>query len=78
MSWDSLMAQNRSRIFDRSTDIKILRCRVVGWDEIKSCWIFVVNTRRIHEATGAGWLERFWQLPDLKRAEIIGQRDELM
>ena len=72
------MPENRPRIFDRRANVKILRLRIVGRNEKEAGRIFVVNAGRIHETAGAGRLERFRQLPNLKRPEIIGHRDELL
>src|SRR5437762_14296844 len=69
--WNAFMSEDRSRIFDRRANIKILRLRVVSRDEIETGRVFVVNARRIHKTARAGRLERFRQLPDLKRTEII-------
>ena len=70
--------RNRPRVFDRGADIKILRLRVVGRNEIKTGRIFVVKAGWIHEAAGAGRLECFGQLPNLEAAKVIGHRHELM
>src|SRR5947209_20344614 len=78
MTGDSFVTQNRSRILDRCSNIKILRLRVVSRDEIETGRVFVVNARRIHKTARAGRLERFRQLPDLKRTEIIWQANEIM
>src|SRR5216684_6982101 len=78
MARDSFVSENWPRIFDGGADIKILRLRIVCWNEIKAGRVFVVNAGRIHETAGTGWLERFGQLPNLKRAEIIRQRDQIV
>src|SRR5947207_736517 len=78
MSGNSFVTEDRPRIFNRGANIKILRLRIVRWNEIKTGRVLVVNARRIHEATGAGWLERVRQLANLKRAEIIWQRYEVV
>ena len=78
MSGDSLVAQNRSRIFDGSADVKVFRLPIVGRNKIKSGRILIINPGRIHETTGTGWLECFRQLPDLKGSEIVRQLDELV
>src|SRR6266478_6974588 len=73
MSGNTFVTEDRSRVFNRRANIKIFRLWIVGRDEKESGWVFVVNARRIHKAARAGWFERFRQLPDLKRAEIIWQ-----
>ena len=75
MSWDSFMTKDRPRIFDRRANIKVFRLRIIGRKEKKPGRIFVVNAGRIHETTRAGWFKGIRQLPNLKWAEIIGQRD---
>src|SRR5467141_199834 len=75
---DAFMSKDRSRIFDRGANIKILRLRVVSRDEIETGRVFVVNARGIHKTARAGRLERFQQLPDLKRTEIIWHANEIM
>ena len=72
MPGNSFMPENRARIFDRGADVKVLRLRIVGRNEIETGRVLVVNTGRIHETAGAGRLERVRQLSNLKRAEIIG------
>ena len=78
MSRDSFVSENWPWIFDRRANVKVLRLRIVSRNEIETGRVFVVNTGRIHETARTRWLERFWQLPNLKRAEIIGQRDEVV
>src|SRR3984893_7740383 len=78
MSGDSFVPEDWPRIFDRSTNVKVLRLRIVSWNEIETGRVFVVNTRRIHETARTCRLERFWQLPNLKRAQVIGQGDEIL
>src|SRR5262249_61637120 len=73
MSGNPFVSKDRSWIFDCRTNIKIFRFRIIGRNEKESRWVFIVNTRRIHEAAWAGWFESFWQLPNLKRAKIIRQ-----
>ena len=76
MSWNAFVSEDRPRIFNCRANIEVLRLRIVGRNEKETGGIFVVNARRIHETTGAGWLERFRQLSNLKRTEIIRQRDK--
>src|SRR5439155_15457686 len=73
---NAFMSEDRSWIFDRRANIKIPRLRVVSRDEIETGRVFVVNARGIHEPTRPRRLERFPQLPDLKRTEIIWQANE--
>ena len=78
MPGNPFVPQNRPRIFNRGPDVKVLRIRVVGWDEIEAGRIFIINARRIHESARAGRLERFGQLPDFELAEISRQSHEMM
>src|SRR5437667_12363792 len=77
MSRDSFVSEDWPRIFDRRANVKVLRLRIVSRNEIEAGRVFVVNTGRIHETARTRRLERFWQLPNLKRAEIIGQTDKI-
>src|SRR5438045_9740044 len=65
---NSFMTKHRSRIFNRRANVKVLRLRIVGRNEIETGRIFVINTGRIHEAAGTRRLERFGELPDLEPA----------
>src|SRR6202022_2983540 len=76
MPRDSFVSENRPRFLDRCPTIKVLRLRVVTWNEKETGRIFIVNAGRVHETAGAGWLECIRQLTNLKRAEIIRQRDQ--
>src|SRR6266404_5525773 len=78
MSGNPFVSENRSRVFDRRANIKILRFRVVCGNEKESGWVLVVNTRRIHKTARAGWLEGLGQLSNLKRPEIVWQRYEIV
>src|SRR6266487_5443118 len=78
MSRNSFVPEYRSRLFDRCANVKILRLWIVSRNEIKTGWVFVVNARWIHKTSGAGRLKRIVQLPNLKPAEIIGQRDQMV
>src|SRR5258707_5531866 len=78
MSWNTFVSQNRSWVFNCCANIKLLRSRIVGGNEKESGWILVVNTGRIHETAGAGWLEGLGQLSNLKRTEIVGQRNKIV
>src|SRR5438876_9272616 len=78
MSGNTFVTKGRPRIFNRGANVKIFRFRFVSWNEIETGGIFVVNAGWIHEAARAGWLKSFGQLPNLKRAEIIRQRHEIM
>src|SRR6266498_4285810 len=78
MPGNAFMPKDRSWIFNRRANIKILRFRIVGGNEKESGWILVVNTGRIHETAGAGWFERLGQLSNLKRSEIVRQRYKIV
>ena len=73
MSGNTFVPKNRSWIFNRCTNIKILRFRIVGGNEKEPSWVLVVNTGRIHETARAGRLKSFGQLSNLKRPEIVRQ-----
>ena len=75
---NSFVTQDRPRIFDRRANVKILRLRIVSWDEKETHRVFVVNAGWIHETAGAGRLKRVRQLPNLKWPEIIGNRDQIV
>src|SRR5437588_12760937 len=75
---NSFMTQNRPRIFDRRADVKILRLRIVSWNEKETDRVFVVNAGRIHETARTRRLERVGQLPNFEAAKIIWDGDELM
>src|SRR6266511_4227701 len=78
MSGNSLVSEDWPRIFNRRANIKVLRLPVVSRNKIETSWVFVVGAWRIHEAARAGWLKRLRQLPNLKRAQVIGQGDEVV
>src|SRR5437879_1138991 len=78
MSRNTFMSEDGPRVLDRGANIKVLRLRIVRRDEIKTGRVLVVNAGRIHETAGVGWLECFRQLPNLKRAEVIGQRYQIV
>src|SRR5438876_11573653 len=73
MSGNAFVAEDRSWIFNRRANVKVLRFRIICRNEKESGWILVVNAGRIHEASRAGRLKRVRQLPDLKRAKVIRQ-----
>ena len=78
MSGHTFVSEDWPRIFNCRANIKVFRLRIVGRNEKESGRILIVNARRIHETAGTGWLERFWQLSNLKRAEIIGHCHEVV
>src|SRR2546421_11386449 len=78
MSGNAFMTEDWTRIFDRRANIKVFRLRIVGRNEKEAGGIFVINTGRIHETPRAGWLESVGQLSNLKRTEIIRQRNEVV
>src|SRR6266550_315290 len=47
---DSFVPKNRPRIFDRGTQVKILRLRIVGGNKKEPDRVLIVNPRWIHEA----------------------------
>src|SRR2546429_7616943 len=73
MSGNTFMPEDRSWIFNRRTNIKILRFRIVGGNEKESGWVLVIKTGGIHETARAGRLKSFGQLSNLKRPEIVRQ-----
>src|SRR5437773_12141007 len=73
MSWNTFVSEDRPRIFNRRADVKVLRLRIVSRDEKETGRVFIVNTGRIHETARAGRFERFRQLANLKRTEVIRQ-----
>src|ERR1700745_410728 len=73
MSGNTFVPKNRSWIFNRRANIKILRFRIVGGNEKESGWVLVINTGGIHETARAGRLKGFGQLSNLKRREIVRQ-----
>src|SRR6266436_2181619 len=78
MSGNSFVSEDWSGIFNCGANIKILRLRVVGRNEKESGWVLVIHTGRIHETARAGRLKGFWQLPNLKRAEIFRQGHKIV
>src|SRR5215469_9951814 len=76
MSGNALMAQDGARIFDRRANVEVVALRVIGWDEIETARILVIDTGRIHEAAGRGRLERFGKLADFEGTDIRGDRDQ--
>src|SRR5947208_10715622 len=73
MPGNSFMSKDWPGIFNRRANVKVLRLRIVSWNEEEPGWIFVVNAGRIHKAARAGRLERVRQLSDLERAKVIRQ-----
>src|SRR6266850_5274801 len=78
MTGDSLVTQNRSRVFNGGADVEILARRIVSGNEIKAAVVFVVNARRIHKPTRTCWFESFRQLTNLKTTKIRRQGDEMI
>src|SRR5215469_14730511 len=78
MAGDTFVPEDGSGILDGSSNIKVFRLRIVGWDEKETGRIFVVNAGRIHEPARTCRLERFRQLPDLKCAKVIWQRHQIV
>src|SRR5262245_27531521 len=77
MPGNSFVTEDRARVLDRCTNIEVPALRVVRGYEEKPTRVLVVDTRRVHEATGARWLERFRKLSDLERAEIGRKSDQV-
>src|SRR6266478_5464645 len=78
MARDSLMPNNRPRVFNGGADVEIFARRIVSGNEIKTAVVFVVNARRIHETTRARWFESFRQLTNLKTTKIGRQGNEMI
>src|SRR5580704_4699576 len=78
MSRNAFMPEDRSWIFNRRTNIKILRFRIVGRNEKESGWVLVINAGGMHGTAGAGWLKGFRQLSNLKLSKIIRQGYEIV
>ena len=78
MAGNTLMPKDWSRVFNRGADIKIFRLRIVSRNEEETARILIVNTGWIHETAGTRWFKCFWQLSNLERAKIIGQRHEIV
>src|SRR5207248_1071532 len=77
MARNSFVPENRPWILNCGADVKVLRLRIVSWNEIEAGWILIINTRRVHKTARTGWLERVWQLTNLKWSEVIRQGNEM-
>src|SRR6476619_3139791 len=73
-----LMPEDRSGVFDRGADVKVAAVRVVRGNEVKPPVVAVVEPRRIHESPGTRRLERLGQLADEERADVAGNRDQVL
>ena len=73
---DPFVSEDRPRIFDGGANVEVAALRVVRGDEVEATVVDIVKTGRIHEATGAGRLERFRKLTDEERPDVIGDGDE--
>src|SRR6266404_5262494 len=78
MTGDTLVPQNRSRVFNCGADIEIFARRIVSGNEIKAAVVFVVNARRIHKPTRTCWFESFRQLSNLKTTKIRRKGGEMI
>src|SRR5258707_4390566 len=75
---DALMAEDGPRVFDRRADVYVAARWIVGRDRVEAARVGIIDPRRVHEAAGRRRLERRGKLADEKRAEIGGQRDQLV
>src|SRR5207248_10242633 len=78
MAGNTLMPKDWPRIFNRRANIKVFRLRIVSRNEEETGRILIINTGWIHETAGTRWFKCFWQLSNLERAKIIGQRHEIV
>src|SRR5204862_8354114 len=78
MAGNTLMPKDWPRIFNRRANVKVFRLRIVSRNEEETGRIFIVNTGWIHETARTRWFKCFWQLSNLERAKIIGQRHEIV
>src|SRR4030095_8997595 len=76
MTRDTFMPENGPRVLYCGADVKVFALRIVSRDEIKTARVFVIDAGRVHETTRTGGLEGFWKLPDIKRADVIRNRDQ--
>ena len=58
MAGDTFVPKDGPGIFDGSSNIKVFRLRIVSRNKEETCWVFVVNARRIHESTWTCGLKR--------------------
>src|SRR6266576_2673196 len=72
----SLVTEDRSGIFYRRANVKVFALGVVGWNEIETTIVFIVDTGRIHKAAGACWLEGFGKLANFKPAQVRRHSDQ--
>src|SRR5438477_11401029 len=73
---DPFVSEDRSWIFDGRADVEVAALRVVRRDEVEAAVVDVVETGRVHEAAGAGRLERFRKLANEERADVVGDGDQ--
>src|SRR6266478_9526640 len=78
MSGNAFVPKDWPGVFNRCANIEILRVWIVRRNKKEPGWIFIVNAGGIHEAARAGGLERLGQLSNLKRPEVIRQRDKIV
>src|SRR4030095_12640483 len=76
MTRDTFMPENGPRVLYCGADVKVFALRIVSRDEVKTARVFVIDAGRVHETTGTGGLEGFWKLPDIKRSDVIRNRDQ--
>src|SRR5437870_12171502 len=72
----SLVTEDRSGIFYRRANIEVFALRVVRRNEIETTIVFIIDAGWIHEAAGAGWLEGFGKLANLKPAQVGRHSDQ--
>src|SRR4030095_1771097 len=78
MTRNALMAQNRPRVFDGRTNIKVLTRRIVAGNEIETAVVFVIDTGWIHETARTRGFESLGQLTNREWTKIVGQRDQFI
>src|SRR5262245_12659889 len=77
MPGDAFVTEDWARVLDRGAYVEVPALRVVRRDEEEPTRVLVVDTRRVHEATGTRRFERFRKLSDLERAEIGRKSDQV-
>src|SRR5262249_31221207 len=74
MARDAFVAKYGPRIFYGSPNVEVLAARVVGWDEIESAVVLVIQPGSIHEPARAGRFERVGKLANIKWPQVFRQR----
>src|SRR4030095_1124384 len=70
--------ENGAWVFNSRSDVEVLALGVVSGNEVKTARVFVIDAGRVHKTTRTGWLEGFRKLPDIKRTEVIRNRNQPM